>query len=114
MTEQSTETNRTIIMTVRVNADEHRTILEAARRADRSPSTFLRHAALSAPITVRTFVSLAPEDLGQLKMLGNLLNQIARAGWRGRFTKPTEDHLAAVLLELKFALRRLSRPKLAP
>lgn len=114
MTTQRTQTHRTIILTTRLSPDEHAAILAAAAQAGLPPSAYLRHAALAAPIIVRSFVSLAPEDLGQLKRLGNLLNQIARAGWRGRFTRQTEEMLAAVLLELRIALRKLSRPVIRP
>lgn len=109
-----TKTYRTIILPVRLSPEEHAAILERAGRACLPPSTYVRHAALAAPLVVRSFVSLAPEDLGQLKRLGNLLNQIARAGWRGRFTRQTEELLAAVLLELKISLRGLSRPVTPP
>lgn len=107
MTKHDTEHHRTIILTTRVNSEEHALILDAATRANLPPSTYLRNAATNTKLTVRTFVSMAPEDVAQLKRLGNLLNQVARSGWRGRFTRPTEELHARVMLELVTVIRRL-------
>lgn len=106
--------HRRIVLTLRLNQSEHETIMASARAAELPISTFVRCAALAAPITVRKYATLAPEDLSQLKRLGNLLNQIARAGWRGRFSAMTDEHLAAVLVELRIAFRKLSRPVHTP
>lgn len=114
MTSKRTDTHRTIILTLRLNPEEHKSVLAVAAQAALPPSTFARHALLGTQVTTKTYISLAPEDIGQLKRLGNLLNQIARAGWRGRFTQPTEELLASVLMELKIALRKASRTSLAP
>lgn len=114
MTTTTTEAHRTIILTTRVNPEEHAVILDAAARTNLPPSTYIRQAALGAPITIRSFVSMAPEELAQLKRLGHLLNQIARSGWRGRFTRPTEELHATVMMELRAAIRKLSRPTPAP
>lgn len=107
MTNHNAEQHRTIILTTRVNPEEHALILEAADRAKLPPSTYLRNAAMGSRLTIRTFVSMAPEDVAQLKRLGNLLNQIARSGWRGRFTRQTEELHARVVLELLTVIRRL-------
>lgn len=109
MTYSDTEDHRTLILSIRLTPAEHTVISTAAARATLPISSFVRTAALSLPITIKNFASLAPEDIGQLKRLGNLLNQIARAGWRGRFTPATDELLASVLLELRIALRKLSR-----
>jgi len=90
LTRRPGDAHRTIILTTRLSPDEHAALLDAAARAGLPPSAYLRQAALGANLTVRSFVSLDPEDLVQLKRLGHLLNQIARAGWRGRFSKPME------------------------
>ncbi|NBU58319.1 MAG: hypothetical protein EBS23_00785 [Betaproteobacteria bacterium] len=111
MTNQNTEQHRTIILTTRVNPEEHALIIEAAARTNLPPATYLRAAALNARLVVRTFATMAPEDLAQLKRLGNLLNQIARSGWRGRFTRPTEELHARVMLELLTVIRRLGSTK---
>jgi len=109
-----TEVHRTIILSVRLTPDEHAAIAATASKAELNISTYARAAALAAPITIRTYASLAPEQLAELKRLGNLLNQIARAGWRGRFSRLTDEHLAAVLLELRATFKTLSRPHHVP
>lgn len=106
--------HRTLILTVRLTAAERQHIVEAAKAAETTPSGFVRDAALGNPVTLRTYVSLSPEDLSQLKRLGHLLNQIARAGWRGRFTPAADEHLNATLTELRIAFRKLSRTRLTP
>ena len=108
MTTQNGEQHRTIILTTRVNPEEHALIIEAATRANLPPSTYLRNAAIGAKLSVKSFVSMAPEDVAQLKRLGNLLNQIARAGWRGRFSPATEELYARVMLDLRSVIRQLS------
>ena len=102
------------MLTVRLTPQEHAAIIEAAAKATLPPSSYARQAIIGAPVTVKTFVSLAPEDLAQLKRLGNLLNQIARSGWRGRYPQQTAELLAIVSSELRITFRRLSRPTLAP
>ena len=112
MTTPTRDTHRTILLSTRLNADEHALLLAAAASADLPPSTYLRNAALALPIVVRRTVAMAPEDVAQVKRLGNLLNQIARAGWRGRFAPPTEELFASVLMELRITLRKLTRAPL--
>lgn len=114
MTADVNEEHRNTILTVRLSSSERHRITEAALTANLSPSAFVRAVALSNPVTIRKYVSVAPEDLAQLKRLGNLLNQIARAGWRGRFSSATDEHLAAVLVELRIAFRKLSQPRATP
>ncbi len=111
MTKQTVDNKRTIIITFRVNAAELGSLQQAAARARLSPSAYIRHAALSIPIRVKAFLSLDPADVAQLKRLGNLLNQIARALWRGRFERTTEIALREVLAELRSALRATPRPR---
>ena len=107
MKKHDTEHHRTIILTTRVNPEEHALILDAAARAELPPSTYLRSSALGARLVTKSYTRMAQEDLAQLKRLGNLLNQIARSGWRGRFTRPTEELHARVVLELQTVIRRL-------
>ena len=114
MTTETNEKHRTHILSIRLTPEEHASIEAIATSADLTTSAYARAAALSAPITVKTYASLAPEELAQFKRLGNLLNQITRAGWRGRFTRQTDEHLAAVLVELRIAFKTLSRPRLVP
>lgn len=114
MTDRVPDYKRTIVVTFRVSASEHAVLIDAAARAKLPPSTYARHAALSVPITVKVFQSFAPEDVAQLKRLGNLLNQIARAIWRGRFFPATEAHLGAVLAELRQVLRTLMHVRPVP
>ncbi len=114
LTTETNEKHRTHILSIRLTPEEHAVISAMAASANLTTSAFARAAALAAPITVKTYASLAPEEIAQLKRLGNLLNQIARAGWRGRFTRQTDEHLAAVLVELRIAFKTLSRPSLVP
>ena len=110
LTKQTSETKKTIIITFRVSAAEHAVLQDAANRAKLSPSAYIRHAALSIPIRVRSFLTLSPGDVAQLKRLGNLLNQVARASWRGRFGHTTEIALREVLSELRTLLVAVPRP----
>lgn len=110
MTKQTPDSKRTIIITFRMSAGELSALKTAADRARLSPSAYIRHAALSIPIRVRSFLSLSPGDIAQLKRLGNLLNQIARGIWRGRFERTTEIALGEVLSELRTLLEAVPRP----
>ena len=114
MTDGSTGTHRTIVFTLRLTPEEHRALLAAAASAATPPSTFARSLVLGRPQRHHTYVRIAPEDIGQIKRLGNLLNQIARAGWRDRFTQPTNELLDSVLTDLKTTLRTLSLARPAP
>lgn len=104
LTDKSTDHHRTIVVTFRLSAAEHADVVLAAQRVNLPPSVYVRHAALAKPLVVKSYDTLAPEDVAQIKRIGNLLNQIARALWRGRCIPATEDHLNAVLAELRRVL----------
>jgi hypothetical protein len=113
LTDKSTEHHRTIVVTFRLSASEHADIVLAAKQVNLPPSVYVRHAALAKPLVVKSYNTLAPEDVAQLKRLGNLLNQIARAIWRGRIFPATEQHLGAALAEIRHLLATILSPKRA-
>jgi uncharacterized protein (DUF1778 family) len=90
---------RNMAIRVRYTFDERQAIVAKATEAGLTTSEFVRHAALGAPIKVVRLERLHPADLKQIKRLGNLMNQIARAIHRGRFLKGTLSHLDEVLDE---------------
>ena len=106
MTTTHEDNHRTINLNIRLNADEHSAIARSAERLALPLSTYARNTLLGIPVTIKNYTALAPEDIGQLKRLGNLLNQIARAGWRGRYTQSSDQVLDAVLNELQGLLRK--------
>lgn len=114
MTNKSAEHHRTIVVTFRLSAAEHADVVLSAQRVNLPPSVYVRHAALAQPLIVNSYDTLAPEDAAQIKRLGNLLNQIARALWRGRCVPATEDHLNAVLAELRRVLSTVLRREVGP
>jgi uncharacterized protein (DUF1778 family) len=82
---------------VRYSDAERKAIKARALDAEMTTSDFIRHSALGAPVHVVKLERLHPADLNQIKRLGNLLNQIARAMHRGRMVRGTLRHLGEVM-----------------
>lgn len=105
-------TNRDKLKAIRCSRAELAAIEARARDAGLNASDFIRRAALGHPVEVIKLERLHPADLAQLKRLGNLLNQIARALHRGRIFRGTIDHVEAVTGDLSAIIRdQLSRWK---
>lgn len=98
-------TERPLIRSSRYSEDEWQTITEAAARAGKLPSTFIREAALGQKITARRGAA-NDAAVKELNRIGNNLNQVARAANAGgmpELEKSVRDSLA----ELVEVIRRL-------
>ncbi|KAB2914559.1 MAG: MobC family plasmid mobilization relaxosome protein [Hyphomicrobiaceae bacterium] len=105
-------TKRDRLKVIRCSRAELAAIEARATAAGLNASDFIRRAALGHPVEIIKLERLHPADLAQLKRLGNLLNQIARAMHRGRLFRGTIEHAEAVMDELRLIIRdQLSRWK---
>lgn len=98
-------TKRPLVRSARFTADEWDRITSAARSAGKTPSAFIRSAALGAKITARRGVA-NDAAVRELARIGNNINQIARVLNQGR-AEDVEAILVEVLDELNAAVRRL-------
>jgi hypothetical protein len=62
----------------RVTADELHRVEQLARDAGKTPSDFIRDAALTGNILIKRYQAPDPNLIAQLQRIGNNLNQIAR------------------------------------
>lgn len=98
-------TERPLIRSSRYSEAEWQAITEAAARAGKLPSTFIREAALGQKITARRGAA-NDAAVKELNRIGNNLNQVARAANAGGMPD-LERSVRESLAELVEVIRRL-------
>ena len=103
---KDTDSLRDQWLRARVRKDELHRIEQLARDAQKSPSEYVREAALSAKIVVRRYRRVEPILLHELSRIGNNLNQIARI-CNTTGSDRRAQHIDDFLAELRPVLKRL-------